>query len=614
MVPNPLQDDGLFTFSDFTVDPRQRLLFKGSEVVALEPRVFDTLLALVESAGQAVTKDELLSRVWPDVAVEEGSLTRNVSTLRKVLATADNPQGFIETLPRRGYRFQPVVRRVAAVTPAVPVAHEAPAPPIAARRRWLPIAAGIAALLVAVAAAASWRWNGSGPAPIRSIAVLPLQNLSDDPEQEFFSDGMTEALITKLAQITDARVVSRTSVMRFKATSESVPAIGRQLDVDAVVEGSVQRAGDRVNINVQLIHAASDSHLWAEEFEGTTADLFGLQRRIATAIAADISSKIGPKRFVDDAERPIAADAYDAFLRGRFLFWKTDFESAPRAVAEFRKAIALEPTFAGAHAGLALSLAELESLGLSALTDESLEAARRAVALDDTLAEAHAALASASVARWDWETGLREYERALSLFPDSLDACSRYSELLSAIGRHDEAITWSARFAARNPTLPGLYILRAVVLLNARRYQEAERQAKLAMELAPSFLAAPVILGEVYKLTGRPEEAVRVLSSPKFANSAVLAHAYAAAGRRDEALALVDSIKKNPSPTDPRSIAMVYFNLGDDEQGFHWLQRAAEKRLSSLRFLNVDPAYDKWRADPRFVALVRQLRLPATIG
>jgi predicted Zn-dependent protease len=162
--------------------------------------------------------------------------------------------------------------------------------------------------------------------------------------------------------------------------------------------------------------------------------------------------------------------------------------------------------------------------------------------------------------------------------------------------------------------LPGLYILRAVVLLNARRYQEAERQAKLAMELAPSFLAAPVILGEVYKLTGRPEEAVRVLSSPKFANSAVLAHAYAAAGRRDEALALVDSVKKNPSPTDPRSIAMVYFNLGDDEQGFHWLQRAAEKRLSSLRFLNVDPAYDKWRADPRFVALVRQLRLPATIG
>jgi TolB-like protein len=274
---------------------------------------------------------------------------------------------------------------------------------------------------VAVAAGGAWRWNGSGPAPITSIAVLPLQNLSDDPEQEFFSDGMTEAVITKLAQITEARVISRTSVMRFKTTSESVPAIGRQLNVDAVVEGSVQRSGDRVRVTVQLIHAASDSHLWAKEFEGTTVDVLGLQHRIATAIAADISSKIAPKRSAEDAARPLAPDAYDAFLRGRFLFWKTDPESAQRSVAEFRKAIALEPAFAGAHAGLSLSLAELEAFGLSNSTGEAMEAARRAVALDDTLAEAHAALAGAAFAEWDWDTSQREYERALSLYTDSLD-------------------------------------------------------------------------------------------------------------------------------------------------------------------------------------------------
>jgi TolB-like protein/DNA-binding winged helix-turn-helix (wHTH) protein len=616
----------LFVFGDFTLDPRQRLLFRGGEVVALEPKVFETLLALVQSAGQALTKDDLLSRVWPDVAVEEGSLTRNVSTLRKVLATSENPQGFIDTLPRHGYRFHSVVRRVAAApadvaTPEVPDREvEAPALAeaavlVAPRRRWFPIAAGIAALLVAAAAGASWRWGARSPAPITSIAVLPLQNLSGDPDQEFFSDGMTEAVITRLAQISDARVTSRTSVMRFKAASESVSAIGRQLAVDAVVEGSVQRVGDRVRVTVQLIHAASDSHLWAKEFEGTTADVLGLQRRIATAIAADISSKIEQRRFTEGVERTVAPDAYDAFLRGRFLFWKTEPEPARRAVAEFRKAIALEPTFAGAHAGLSLSLAEVESMGLADTAAEAMQAARRAVALDDTLAEAHAALAGAASAAWDWETSQREYERALSLFPDSLDACYRYSTLLSSLGRHEEAITWSARFAARNPMLPALHVLRAAVLINARRYKEAERVLKFTMELEPHSFLGTIALVELYKLTGRAEQAIPLLSSsPTFANTAFMASAYAAVGRREEALAIVKTVEKNPAPDDPLSIAMVYLNLGDDDRGFHWLERGVERRMGYLQFLNVHPAYDRWRKDPRFVALVRQLRLPETIS
>jgi TolB-like protein/DNA-binding winged helix-turn-helix (wHTH) protein len=615
MADTPVQDANLLAFGAFTLDPRQRLLFRGSEVVALEPKVFETLLALVESAGQAVTKDELLSRVWPDVTVEEGSLTRNVSTLRKILATDDNRQGFIDTLPRRGYRFHPVVRSVApeavgaAEVPASEV--KTPVPIVAGRRRWLPIAAGIVALLVAVAAGAAWPWNGSGPAPITSIAVLPLQNLSDDPEQEFFSDGMTEALITKLAQITGARVISRTSVMRFKTTSESVPAIARQLNVDAVVEGSVQRVGDRVRVTVQLIHAASDSHLWAKDFEGTTVDVLGLQHRIATAIAADIHSKIAPQRSARTAERPIAPDAYDAFLRGRFLFWKTDPESAQRSVAEFRKAIVLEPAFAGAHAGLSLSLASLASMGLSKSTSEVMQAARRAVALDDTLAEAHAALAGAAFDEWDWDTSQREYERALSLYTDSLDVCSRYSELLSAIGRHDEAITWSERFAARNPVLPGLQVLRATVLINARRYDEAERLLKLALELDPKSLFATVTLVELYKATGRAEQALPLLAAPPFANTALLASVYAAAGRTNEAVAIVDVVQRDPRPADLQWIAAVYFHLGDDDRGFQWLERAVAERVSYVRWLNVHPAYDRWRNDPRFTALVQRLRLPA---
>lgn len=620
MAGGPRQDDHVFVFGTFTLDPRQRLLFRGGDVVALEPKVFDTLLALAESAGRVVTKDELLARVWPDVTVEEGSLTRNVSTLRKALATGDTQDGFIDTLPRRGYRFHPVVRRVvpepAGATADGPASEvQTPAPVVSSRRPWRPIAAAIAVCLTALAAGVAWRWKPPSPAPLAAIAVLPLQNLSGDPQQEFFADGMTEAIITKLAQLTDVRVTSRTSVMRYKATDAAVPDIARQLGVDAVVEGSVQRAGDRVRVTVQLIHAASDSHLWAKEFEGTTADVLGLQRRIAMAIASDISSQIAPTALADAAERRVSPEAYDAFLRGRFFFWKTDLESLRRAVAEFRHAVALEPAFADAYAGLSLSLAGLESYGVVEATGEPMQAARTAVALDDTLAEAHAALAGAEFEAWDWDASQREYERALSLYTDSLDACYRYSMLLSALGRHDEAATWAARFAARAPVSPGLQSFRASVLINARRYAEAERHLTLAMELEPRGVVAPIVLAELYIVTGRGDDAISVLSSSAaFAHSAFLASAYAAAGRREDALAIVKTVERNPVPRDLLPIALAYFHLGDHDRGFQWLERAVQKRLSSVRFLNVHPMFDTWRADPRFVALVRQLRLPSTSG
>jgi TolB-like protein/DNA-binding winged helix-turn-helix (wHTH) protein len=366
MADNSLHEHHLFVFGPFRLDAAQRLLFRGGEVVPLEPKVFETLLALVEAAGRALTKDELLARVWRDAFVEEGSLTRNISTLRKALASDDNPQGYIDTLPRRGYRFQPVVARgsAARVQPAtapptappaapltaapatarsaapdpapgtvrapapIPVVVRPPeAPAGASRFRWLIIAAGTVAALLVVAAAGAWWRSGDERARITSIAVLPLQNLSGDASQEFFSDGMTEALISRLAQVSDVRVTSRTSVMRFKGASTPVPEIGRQLDVDAVVEGSVQRDGGRVRVTVQLIHAASDSHLWAKEFDGTLEDVLDLQRRIALAIAGDISSKIAPVDPTGAPERRLAAEAVDAYLLGRYLFWKTDSAS-----------------------------------------------------------------------------------------------------------------------------------------------------------------------------------------------------------------------------------------------------------------------------------------------
>ena len=625
MPDNSLHEHHLFVFGDFTVDAAQRLLFRGSEVVPLEPKVFETLLALVEAAGRALTKDELLSRVWPDAFVEEGSLTRNISTLRKVLASDDNTHGYIETLPRRGYRFQPVVERVSptplAVVTAPPIADPtadrstAPAPvaarqadrPAAAHRfRWLTIAAGTVAALLVVAVAGAWWQSDDEAARITSIAVLPLQNLSGDPSQEFVSDGMTEALISRLAQVSDLRVTSRTSIMRFKGASTPVPEIGRQLGVDAVVEGSVQRDGGRVRVTVQLIHAASDSHLWAKEFDGTMQDVLDLQRRIALAIAGDISSKIAPVSPTGGPERRLAVEAVDAYLLGRYLFWKTDVESKRRAVVELRNAVALEPDYAEAQAALAFAL-----LNVAGFTDEALQVARKAVALDGQLPEAHAAVALASFEKWDWEGTQRGFETALGLYPNSEDYCATYGLALSAFGRHDEAIAWASRFATRNPVSALLHINYAVVLINARRYAEAERHVKLALQLEPESYSAPLVLAQVYSLTGRREQALALMSMPPYAGSSTHAGMYAALGRRDEALAIVKKFERNPSRGDLYAIANVYLLLGDTDRGFEWMGRAVSKHAGYVRWMNVHPAFDPWRNDPRFIALVQQLRLPA---
>jgi tetratricopeptide (TPR) repeat protein len=372
----------------------------------------------------------------------------------------------------------------------------------------------------------------------------------------------------------------------------------------------VQRAGDRVRVNVQLIHAATDAHLWAKEFEGTMPDVLDLQRRIAVAIAADIT-QIAPSRVQLGEDRPRATAAYDAYLLGRYLFWKTDLESQHRAIAEFRRAIAIEPDFAEAYASLARALAGLNGTGFAAPTDEAARAARKAVELDDTLAEAHAARAAVAFDDWDWETAQREYLRALELFPNTEDACACWSLALSAFGRHEEAKAWAGRLASRNPVSAGLQTAYAVVLVNARDYREAERRFNLAIELEPEGWAARAALGELYKVTGRAERVLPLLSNPLFVGSSLQASAYAAVGKRVEALAIVEKLRRKPLPIDLLTIAMVYFHLGDKDRGFEWLERAVSQRVGFARWLNVHPAYDPFRNDPRFVALVKQLRLPS---
>jgi TolB-like protein/DNA-binding winged helix-turn-helix (wHTH) protein/tetratricopeptide (TPR) repeat protein len=621
MMSNPQGEQELFAFGAYTLDPGQRLLLRGDDVVQLEPKVFETLVALVEGAGRVLTKDELVSRIWPDTFVEEGSLTRNVSTLRRVLGDDSDGQGYIETLARRGYRFRVPVRRVTsqvadAPAPATPTttvqAHSARMPWF--RRRVLVLAGAIVLIFAFAAVARTWYARvarDSHPRrSISSIAVLPLQNLSGDPAQEFFSDGMTEALISQLARTAKIRVTSRTSVAQFKHSAEPVPEIARKLGVDALVEGSVQRSGNRVRVTVQLIDAATDSHIWAREFDGTTSDLLALQRQIALGIVGDMAEKIRPSDAATTRLPSISPEAYDAYLLGQYHGSVANPDSVRMAVADYRKSIALEPNFAPAHAALAMILFEMHGAGLSGVSlDEIMMEARTAVALDDNLAAAHVALAGAAFELWDWETTEREYERALAIDPGA-DACACYSLVLSAFGRHDRAVAMAGRAATTNPLSSGLHTHYGMVLTYARQYDAAERHLKLALEIEPANFVALWSLGELYKTTGRSEQALSLFQAPQFADPPMLAYAYAAAGRRIEARQILAKVQRNPASIDFLTIAMVHLHLGETDRGFEWLERAVDRHVGPMRFLKVHPAFDPWRKDPRFAALVERLHLP----
>ncbi len=468
------------------------------------------------------------------------------------------------------------------------------------------------------------------PGQIRSIAVLPLKNLSGDPKQEYFSDGMTEELITTLARIELLRVTSRTSVMKYKNTGKTVPEIARELRVDGVLEGSVLQAGDRVRITVQLIHAATDKHLWAESYEKDLRNILALQNEVARSIAGQIQINLtADEKSILHRSRPVSPEAYQLYLKGRY-FWNLRTEEGLRhGLEHFNQAIEEDHNYALAHAGVALTYAllghELYCIMDPRESDPKAKAAAlRALELDETCAEAHAVLAWSNARYdWNWAAVEREYKRAIELNPSSATARQWYSHYLLPMGRVEESLAESRRALELDPLNRVINMHLGWHYLYVRDYGQAVRQLRLTLELAPDFALANMFLGQAYEQMGRFEEAIMEfqkgvrLSARKPVHLAALAHAYAVSGRQAEAQKLLEELKElsklNYVPS--YEVAVIYAGLNQKEQALKWLERAHELRDSSwLPCVGLDPRFENLRGEPRFRDLMRRLGLPLYDG
>jgi TolB-like protein/Tfp pilus assembly protein PilF len=480
-----------------------------------------------------------------------------------------------------------------------------------------------ALLLVALAIAAAYfararRPPVAEPLQIESLAVLPLENLTGDPQQEYFADGITDALISSLAQIPAlSRVTSRTSVMRYKRNPKSLPEIARELNVDAVIEGAVQRAGGRVRVTAKLIPASTDSPLWARDYEFHAEDVLALQSEVARAVADEIRIQVTAQERVRlAAAQGVGAQAHEAYLLGRSHLAKNNEQDWARAIDYFEQAIRVAPEFAAAYAGLSDAWQQRGVFGVMPFDEiegPARAAALRALQLDGQLAVAHTSLASLKLYRdWDWAGAEAAFKRALELDGGSLDAHRGYGTLLMCLGRHDEAIREGRIAAQLDPLSSETQTALGRFLYRARRYEESLAHLQLAVEREPRSIGANFRLGSTLMSLGRHDEALaafergRVLALDESTFQAAIARVYALTVREQEARRLIEGSKAAPI-----AIASVYTALGDRDQAFRILTQAVEEKNTFVVTLKEDPVFDRLHGDPRWKELLRRMNFPA---
>jgi TolB-like protein/DNA-binding winged helix-turn-helix (wHTH) protein/Tfp pilus assembly protein PilF len=605
------------SFGEFVLDLDSRELRRGVEPVRLSPKAFQLLEILVANRPKALSKSDLQDRLWPDTFVVEKNLANLVSEIRRALGDSPSGSGFIRTVPRYGYAFHETI-------PGDSNAGRA-RPPAPSRRRAALAIGGVALLVIAGFAAVSLIVSGSR-APTRiMLAVLPFQNLTGDPNQEYLCDGLTEEMIAQLGGLQPTRlgVIARTSALQYKNTSKRADQIGRELGVDFLLENSVRRTGDRIRVAAQLIDVQSQTHLWAEQYDRDMRDLVELQRDIAAAITRRISDSFaleqrpapGPPRHSSNAV------AYEQYLRGRWHWAKDTAEGLQKAKEHFLNAIALDPTYALAYTGLADTYALLGSYDIMPISEShplGRKAALKALELNESLGEAHNSLSAILADHyWDWSGAERHFKRAIELAPNYVTALHFYSFYLAYTGHASQALPLAERAVTLDPLSLRAQVNRGVVLNMARRYDEAVAQLERTLELDSDFPMTHAMLGLTYAFKGMPERAVAELGLARKTSAdrpdliALHGYALARAGRTAEALATIDELHRVARPRDPSPYlkAIVYVGLGDKDRSFEWLQRAADARAWELPALKADAMFDPLRSDPRFAPLLGRLGL-----
>jgi len=622
----PLQAKAIFEFGPFRLDPAERLLLREKVPVQLPPKVFDALVVMVESRGRLLGKDELLRAVWPDSFVEESNLALYISILRKALRDGEDGLQCIETVPRHGYRFVAEVREVADARSESIVPE--PVSPWNHFRRPVFVLATVLVILAAVLISILPIWKkhrAPGPAPIQSLAVLPLQNLSGDPAQQYLADGMTEALITDVAKIPGLKVISRTSIMQYKDSNKRLPIIAQELGVDGIVEGSVLRSGDRVRITIQLVRGTTDQHIWAESYERDLRDMVTLQSEVSRSIAVQIQKEIAPpssQRLTTSAA--VTPQAREDYLKGRY-FWNLRSEAGYlKAIDYFQAAVNEDPQYAQAYAGLADAYALLGSLPETKIRDTAMpkakEMALTALELDDSLADAHTSLAFVEMHyEWKFLEAEQEFKRALDLNPSYSTAHQWYAIDLAALGRMDEAVAELERARQTDPLSAIINTDMAEMMYYARRYDEALQQARATVEMDPNFAHAHRVLGRIYfekhmlpEAVAEGKRAVELSGNDPWM-LLDLATTSALAGKKKEMQnSLSEAARTSPGGVLPEigGTVEVYVALGEVDRAFKVLESLYRRRDGSLILLNADPRFDSLKSDPRFQQLLQRLGLP----
>jgi TolB-like protein/Tfp pilus assembly protein PilF len=565
----PQEAGSVYEFGPFCLDPAERQLRRDGTPVPLTPKALDTLRLLVESGGRAISKDELMEKLWPDTTVSEATLAQHIFAVRRAIGGTD----CIETIPKFGYRFVAPVRALRTSAEKV------------------------------------------------VLLVLPFENLSGDADQDYFSDGLTDEMITQLGRLNPERlgVIARTSAMKYKGTRKTIAEIGRELCVSYVVEGSVRRAGTRVRVTAQLIRVADQTHVWSESYDRHCEDILILQNDVAQAIAREIRIKLTPqeeKRLAKAAT--VGSKAHEAYLKGRYFWNKRTEEGLKKGIDHFQEAIALDPRYAAAYDGLSDSYVMLACRGVLPVKEtfeKAKTAARKALELDSALGEGCASLAHVRLHDWDW-TGLDDdFRRALELNPGHAIAYYWYSEYLMAVGRPDASVAMVKTAHQMDPLSSLLSASLGMILYLARRYDESIDGLRKSLEIDADYFLLRFRLGLVYAQKGLCQDAIDemkravTLSGRSMETLTGLAQAYGAAGMRDEMQDVVDELNEQARHryVSAYNMSRVYAASGDVELAFTWLDRAYQERNPDLIEVQAEPVFDRIRADPRFGDLLRRV-------